>query len=190
MNAATREIYWNISHIWVMYALLLPTVAIAGVGIFRFANRWRRGQPAARFDRPGERFKLLINHAVMQRRTARNAYSGFFHRLITYGFVILTIATTVVALDADFGTTIMRGRFYLYFQSFIVDMFGALVLVGVGLAAVRRYLLRPKSLVYTDEATWILVAIALICLQGFLLEGWRIAATNDPWASYSPVGNL
>jgi len=187
---ATRQIYWNISHIWVVYALLLPTAAIAGYGVYRHTNRWRRGQPAARFDRPADRLKLVLNHAVAQRRTARDAFAGSFHLLITYGFVILTIATTVVALDADFGTTIMRGRFYLYFQSLIVDVFGALVMVGVGMAAARRYLKRPRKLIYTDEATVILVAIFVICLQGFLVEGWRIAVTRDPWGAWSPFGNL
>ena len=187
---ATRQIYWNISHIWVMYALLLPTAAIAGYGVYRHANRWRRGQGAARFDRPADRLKMVIEHAVAQRRTARDAFAGSFHRLITYGFVILTIATTAVALDADFGTTIMRGRFYLYFQSLIVDVFGALVMVGVGMAAARRYLKRPKKLIYTDEATLILVVIFAICLQGFLVEGWRIAVTRDPWGAWSPFGNL
>ena len=192
MNSAeaTRQIYWNVSHLWVMYILLLPTATIAGFGIYRHFSRWRRGLPAARFDRPVERIKLLFKHAVAQRRTARNRYAGLFHRLISYGFVVLTIATTVVALDADFGTTIMRGNFYLYFQSLIVDIFGALVMVGVGMAIVRRYIKRPKRLVYTDEATLILVAIFLMCLQGFLIEGWRIAATNDPWGVWSPFGNL
>src|SRR6266850_2441238 len=187
---ATRQIYWNISHTWVVYALLLPTAAIAGYGVYRQTNRWRRGQPAARFDRPAVRLKLVLKHAVAQRRTARDAFAGSFHRLITYGFVILTIATTVVALDADFGTSIMRGRFYLYFQSLIVDVFGALVMVGVGMAAARRYLKRPRKLIYTDEATVILVAIFVICLQGFLVEGWRIAVTRDPWGVWSPFGNL
>ena len=187
---ATRQIYWNISHIWAMYVLLAPALAIFVYGFYRQAKRWRRGTPAARFDQPLTRLRLVFKHALAQRRTARNTYTGIFHRFISYGFVILTIATTVVALDADFGTAIMRGHFYLYFQSFTVDLFAALVLVGVGLAAARRYIARPRSLVYTDEATWILVLIAVICLQGFLLEGWRIAATNDPWASYSPVGNL
>ena len=69
-------------------------------------------------------------------------------------------------------------------------MFGALVMVGVGMAAARRYLKRPKKLVYTNEATLILVAIFAICLQGFLVEGWRIAVTRDPWAAWSPFGNL
>src|ERR1700674_4054883 len=192
MNPAepTRQIYWNISHIWAMYVLLLPTVGIAVYGIYRHFRSWRCGLPAARFDRPAMRINLVLKHALAQRRTARNLYAGIFHQFISYGFVVLTIATTVVALDADFGTAIMRGNFYLYFQSFTVDLFGALVLLGVAMAAARRYIKRPKKLVYTDEATLILAAIFVICLQGFLVEGWRIAATNDPWGAWSPFGNL
>src|SRR6185369_2648730 len=186
----TRQIYWNISNIWLMYVLLLPALGIFGYGIYRQFKKWKRGKELARFDNPGVRIKLLLRHAVGQARTARDTQAGIFHRFISYGFVILTIATTVVALDADFGTSIMQGYFYLYFQSFIVDVFGALVLIGIAMAAVRRYVSRPGKLVYTDEATIILSVIAFICLQGFLLEGWRIAATNDPWAAWSPFGNL
>ena len=120
---ATRQIYWNISHIWAMYVLLLPALAIFVYGFYRQIRKWRWGAPAARFDQPFTRLKLVCKHALAQRRTARDVYAGMFHRFISYGFVILTIATTVVALDADFGTAIMRGHFYLYFQSLIVDLF-------------------------------------------------------------------
>ena len=34
------------------------------------------------------------------------------------------------------------------------------------------------------------MAIFAILVTGFLIEGWRIAATNDPWAAWSPFGNL
>ena len=187
---ATREIYWNISHIWLMYVLLLITLAIAGYGIYRRVSVWRRGLPIHRLDRPAERIRNLLRHALAQSRTARDSYAGVFHRFIFYGFIVLAIATTVVALQADLGVSIMHGWFYLYFQSFIVDVFGALVLVGVMMAAARRFLARPKRLVYTDEAAWILAVVALIVVTGFLLEGWRIAVTKDPWASWSPFGNL
>jgi len=184
--AATREIYWNISHIWVMYALLVPTIGIGAWGIWRRVQRWRRGKPeeAARFDRPAVRLRRLLDHSLAQRR------NPLFHRLLTWGFLILTIATIVVALDADFGTSIMRGHFYLYFQSLIVDVFGALVLIAVGVAAARRFITRPKKLIYTDEATLILLSIFVMALTGFLIEAWRIEATRDPWAAWSPFGNL
>jgi len=187
---ASRQIYWNITHIWVMYLLLIPTLVVAGYGVYRHLQRWRRGLPATRLDQPGRRVRLLLQHAAAQSRTARDVYAGLFHSFISYGFVVLTIATTVVALDADFGTTIMRGWFYLYFQSFIVDLFGVLVMIGILLAVARRYFTRPRKLVYTNEATLILAVIFLMCLQGFALEGWRIAVTNDPWAAWSPFGNL
>src|ERR1044072_1670756 len=187
---ATRQIYWNVSQVGAMYALLLPTALVAGYGVYRHWSRWRRGRPAARFDRPWERVRLLLKHAVAQRRTARERYAGLFHAFISYGFVVLTIATTVVALDADLGTRLMRGRFYLYFQSFVVDLFGALVIVGGLMAAGRRYLKRPRKRAHTDEAALILAAVLLLCLQGFLVEGWRIAATDDPWGTWSPFGNL
>ena len=186
----TRQIYWNVSQVWAMYALLLPTALVAGYGVYSRWSRWRRGRPAARFDRPRERVRLVLKHALAQRRTARERYAGLMHAFISYGFVVLTVATTVVALDADFGLRVMRGRFYLYFQSFVVDLFGALVMVGVLLAAARRYLKRPRKLVHTDEAALILVFIFLLCLQGFLVEGWRIAATRDSWGAWSPFGNL
>ncbi|MBV9495776.1 MAG: 4Fe-4S dicluster domain-containing protein, partial [Acidobacteria bacterium] len=221
--AATREIYWNIAHVWVMYLLLVPTLGVAGHGVWRHVQRWRKGQPAARFDRPAERIRRVLAHAVAQKRTARERYVGVFHRFLTYGFVVLTIATIVVALDADLGTSIMRGGFYLWFQSFTVDLFGALVLIAIAMAAVRRYIKRPRKLVrtspdvtafseagedanprdglankrggpgplvHTDEAALILVAIFIIAFTGFLLEGWRIAGTNDPWRAWSPFGNL
>jgi Fe-S oxidoreductase len=187
---ATREVLWNISHVWVMYAMFAVSLVVAGYGVYRRVALWRRGLPVSRFDRPAERLKMLVKHALEQRRTAREKYAAVFHTFIFYGFIILTVATTVVMLDSDFGLPIMRGQFYLYFQSFVVDIFGALVLVGVGIAAARRVIVKPEKLVYTDESLLILAAIFLIALTGFLIEGWRIAATSDPWGAWSPFGNL
>jgi Fe-S oxidoreductase len=64
------------------------------------------------------------------------------------------------------------------------------VLVGIGMAAVRRWAQRPRQLVFTSEASWLLVLVFVIVATGFLVEGWRIAATQDPWADWSPLGNL
>ncbi len=187
---ATREICWNVSAVWLMYLLLLPTVAVAGYGLWRRIRLWRCGQPAVRFDRPLARLGLLLRHGLLQLRTARQAFPGVFHLMVFTGFIVLAVATTVVMLDYDLGTTIMRGPFYLWFQSLVVDLFGGLVIVGIGLAGVRRWAQRPRQLVFTREASWLLVLIFAIAVTGFLVEGWRIAATADPWADWSPIGNL
>ena len=187
---ATRPVLWNITDVWVMYVMFAVSIVVAGYGVYRRVAVWRRGLPANRFDRPAERLKMLLEHALGQRRTVREKYAGLFHTFIYTGFIILTAATTVVMLDYDFGLSIMRGAFYLYFQSFVVDVFGALALIGVGIAAARRLVIRPAKLVYTDEGLLILASIFLIGMTGFLIEGWRIAATNDPWGAWSPFGYL
>lgn len=189
---ATREVFWNIPHflVWVMYLMFIASAGVAIYGIYRRAQIWKRGLPANRFDRPGERLRLLFKHAAAQGRTVREKYAAIFHTFIYTGFIILIIATTVVAIDYDIGLPIMHGRFYLYFQSLIVDIFGALVMIGVGIALYRRFSLKPRKLVYTEESTLILTAIFLMAFTGFLVEGWRIGATDDTWGKWSPIGYL
>ena len=187
---ATREVFWNIEYSWLVYVLMVPTLAIFGWGFWLKIRRWRAGQPAVRFDRLGERFKLFLRNAVGQGRTIRSRYAGLFHTLVYTGFVVLLAATTVVAIHHDTPLHIMQGHFYLIFQSLIVDIFGLFVMIGVALAAIRRWISKPKLLVYTDEASWILVTIFVMAFTGFMVEGWRIAVTDDPWAAWSPVGNV
>lgn len=191
-HLATREVLWNINHnyVWVMYALLVLAMAVAGYGVYRRVRIWRRGRTEHRWDRPRERVMLVVKNALLQFRTWRKLYPGVMHAMIFWGFIVLTIATTVVMIDYDFGVPIMRGYFYLVFQSFITDVFGALAILGIGMTAARRWIARPKALVYSREASLVLVAIFVILVSGFLVEGWRIAATDDPWASWSPFGNL
>ena len=187
---ATRVVLWNIHYVWIMYALLVPTAAICGYGFYRRIRLWRRGASENRFDQPLVRVGRVLRYAVLQLRTWRKAYPGSFHAMIFWGFVVLFIATVVVMIDYDFGIPIMKGRFYLYFQSLFVDICGMLAIAGICLAAARRWIARPKQLVYTTEASLILVLVFVILVSGFLVEGWRIAATDDPWGAWSPFGNL
>ena len=163
---------------------------VAGYGVYRRFRRWKRGKPLARFDHPAERIQRLVQYALAQSRTTASAYPGLFHGMIFFGFLVLMAATAIVMLDFDAGIHIMHGPLYLYFQSFTVDIFGALVMVGILIATVRRYIQRPKQLVYTSDAGRILCLLGIIILTGFLLHGFRIAASNDPWAGYAPISNL
>ncbi|HWQ36919.1 MAG TPA: heterodisulfide reductase-related iron-sulfur binding cluster [Blastocatellia bacterium] len=189
-TSPTREVLWNISHSWLLYVLFALALLTAANGFYRRLETWVRGLPANRFDRPLERLLMLLKNAAAQQRTVRERYAAVFHTFIFTGFIILTAATTVVMLHHDFGLNIMRDGFYLWFQSFTVDVSGALTLAGTGIALWRRLSLKPRKLVYTSEANLILALIFMITLTGFLIEGWRIAATNDPWGAWSPFGYL
>ncbi len=172
-----------------MYVLLVPTMAIGAYGVWRHVRQWRAGQPALRFDRLGERFTRLFKLAILQLSLWRDNVAGIMHAMLFWGFLTLLAATAVVFVHEDLNIRIMQGGFYLYFQSLFVDIIGALAIVGVGIGAVRRWVVQPKKLVFSDEASWILITMFVILGSGFLLEGWRIAATEDQWASWSPIGN-
>lgn len=187
---ATRTILWNISHGWLMYVLFAVALAIGAWGFWRRARRWRSGKPEARFDRPAKRMGRLLRYAIVQTRTWRAPDAGLMHASLYVGFVVLTIATTVVLIEYDFGLPVMRGAFYLYFQSLVVDLFGAAVIAGTLWAAWRRRTGGPAYLVRTGEAWGLLGLVFAIAAGGFLVEGWRIAATSDPWGPWSPVGAI
>ena len=189
-SVPTREIYWNVPYHSLLYVFLLPTLIIGGYGLYRRVRRWRIGQPAMRFDRMGDRLDLFIKSALAQGRTIRNTYAAVFHTGLYLGFLVLLAATTVVAIQDHFKVPIMQGPFYLFFQSLFVDMFGLYVMIAVLMAMARRVGEKPPRLVYTSEANWILIAIFVIAFTGFLVEGWRIAVTDDPWGGWSPVGYL
>ena len=187
-ETATREVLWNIEHAWLMYALLVPTLGVAFLGFYRRVRAWRRGRPEARFDQPLRRLGMLARGAVLQLGVWRKRLPGLYHAAIFWGMMTLTIATTVVMLDYDFGLPIMRGKFYLYFQSLFVDLMGLAAIAGCVAAMARRWIARPKELVYTLEASVLLVTLLAILVTGFVIEGLRIAATNDPWGAWSPIG--
>jgi Fe-S oxidoreductase/nitrate reductase gamma subunit len=196
MPAPTREIYWNISGIFIMYLLLLPTVAVFAYGFWRRIRLWRIGGPEGRLDQIPRRLKLVLKHAVFQARLSQNRVAGFFHILFSWGFVVLFIGTTVVMIHEDLRIPIMQGKFYLYFQSFVLDVMGFLAMIGVAVAWVRRSIVKPRALTHVQKAPsimddWVFLAHYLVIMwTGFFIEGARIMATNDPWGAWSPFGLL
>ncbi|BAS26086.1 heterodisulfide reductase-related iron-sulfur binding cluster [Limnochorda pilosa] len=191
LGTPTREVYWNIQGIWVMYALLFPTALIFVYGLGRRVERWLMGKPQVRWDRPWLRLRLFLRDALAQGQVLRERYAGFAHLSFSWGFAILFVATVVIMIDEDLRIPIMQGPFYLYFQSLTVDLFGLAAIVGVTLALVQRYGLRPPRLTHGVLSDGVLLAgFLLILIQGYLIEGLRIVATQDPWGAWSPVGYL
>ncbi|MGE5819800.1 MAG: heterodisulfide reductase-related iron-sulfur binding cluster, partial [Deltaproteobacteria bacterium] len=154
----------------------------------RHYRLWRGGKAEPRFDHVVRRLKELLVYAFLQRRLLNNPFAGLFHTLIFFSFTVLFIGTLVVMVHEDFGLPIMRGNFYLVFQSLTLDVFGALAILGVLIALYHRYLRRPARLHSTWQDGAILGLVLTILLTGFIVEGLRIIATADPWRYWSPVG--
>jgi Fe-S oxidoreductase/nitrate reductase gamma subunit len=184
----TREVYWNIGNAWALYLLLAPALVVFVCGLWKHVRLWKVGKPGKPAGSTFERLKSLLVYGFGHARIARQRYAGLFHGLFFFGFGLLFIGTLVVWVHEDFGLKIMQGPFYLYFQSLTLDIAGLATVVGLTLALVRRLFFQPKRL-ENSWKDWVALPLMLaILLTGFTLEGLRQVATQDPWASWSPVG--
>lgn len=206
----SRPILWGMSTglevLW--YALAGLSVAVFMYGLARPALRYRAarrdGLPAAR-ELPRRLWTAtcsLYAHATIARR---DAYAGWAHRGIFYGWVVLALGTVIVALSHDlaqpiFGHGFYDGDFYLWCKA-LLNAFGTALVAGLLAMMVRRALIRPAKLDYTHvgpsaheppydrrryrAGDWVFVtALLVICLTGYLLEGVRIAMEHPGYDGF------
>jgi Fe-S oxidoreductase/nitrate reductase gamma subunit len=196
-----RDTFWNIPH-WaeyVQYVLGLLTLVIFAYGIWRRVRRWRLGKPQQSTDHLGVRIRSLIVQAIGQLRTVKDPFPGIMHLTIFWGIVALALGTAIATIDWDvthliFDFQFLKGNVYILFEV-ILDIFGILLFIGLGIAIYRRYVQRPPRLQDFPERSlgrddaYILVMLTLVAITGYLVEGLRIAVTQPDWAVWSPVGN-
>lgn len=191
LSAATREVQWRVTGpmVAVLYASMGLALAVFAYGLWRRVRVWRLGRrERARGDYRRRLWRTVVLVGA-QVGVLRRALPGAMHALVYFGFLVLLAATTLVFVDSDLGVPVLDGDFYLYFQSLTVDLFGLFFLLGVAVAAWRRYVLRPALLERGRRGdALVLVWLGLILVTGFLLEGIRIDVTDDRWANWSPVG--
>ena len=193
---ATREIMWNIPHIFktLMYLFFLTSTAIMIKGIYNKILFITKGQGIKELKNliPKEPNFLKFLHTVFfTGKVPRFKNVAIFHGLIFYGFLILWITTDVVAIHADTPLKPFQGSTYIIL-SFLSDIAGIMVLIGLALAYKRRYIDRPSYLSATKPKQELFMYSMLITLVvvGYLIEGLRIVGTNFPIneAHWSPVG--
>ncbi|HEY65562.1 MAG TPA: 4Fe-4S dicluster domain-containing protein [Caldilineae bacterium] len=196
-----RETFWNIPH-WAeigQYVLGCLTILVFVYGVLRRVRRWRMGQPDHRIDQVGSRLLSVLIQAVGQARTVEDPYAGVMHLAIFWGMVMLFMGTVLATVDWDvtrllFDFQFLTGGVYVVYE-LVLDIFGLLLLVGLGMAAYRRYVIRParlqnvpvRRLVWDDA--YAIAMLTLIAISGYLIEGLRIAVLQPDWAAWSPVGN-
>jgi Fe-S oxidoreductase/nitrate reductase gamma subunit len=164
---------------------LLFIVAVVFVyGFYRRYRLWMTGKPEKRTDQPKERWLSLWAYVMGHKRMLRDAYPGWMHLLIFYGFLVPF--AVIVITQANFS---LPGVLALPL-SLLFDLVGTLGIVGLLLAAYRRYVQKPENLTY--DTYWGNAAALLLLLGifglGFCIEGLRIARTQPEWVAWSPVG--
>lgn len=197
LDLATREIMWNIPQSFkiAMYALLVVSLIVLAKGVHQklLFITGDRGIKAGLKELFPEKlnFGRFFHTAFLTGKVPRYKDVAIFHGLIFWGMFILWIATDVVAIHYDTPFKIFQGTTYIV-VSFLADIAGIAVLLGIALAYTRRYINKPDYLSATkpnEEKFMYLMLISLVVI-GYLIEGVRILGQDMPIGekSWAPIG--
>jgi Fe-S oxidoreductase/nitrate reductase gamma subunit len=195
-SAVQREVFGNIPSAWkLVFYTVLPILIVYGAVLFsQRVKNWERGQPD---DRSTTRKNLAQRLAdfragVYMQTLLRDPAAGVMHSLIYFNFLVLLAVTTVLEINHQLpeSAKFLHGDVYKGY-ALVGDVAGALFLVGVVWAIVRRYVQRPYRIRTKSkpEHAVILGTFLAIGVTGFGAEAFRIALDGRPdYEKWSVVG--
>jgi len=188
MNPA-KEIYWFIPGYVFLWLIFILAFGLFSRRIYFLYRLLRLGAPENRFDHPGERIKHFIVYVLGQRLLFDEPLIGIVHAVgFFWGFIFYA---------TSFAWTLLEGLFpFLPIPSIeevgpvtlILEIFAVLVLMGLAIAAYRRYIAPPPHLESTLDSAIILILVASLMITFLLFDGFGIAADGKVTKNWAPLG--
>ncbi len=195
---ATREIMWAIPSEYktAMYSLFAISLFFMVRGLYKkmiFVTGEKNPLSIKNVFPDKFNWQSFFKTIFFAGKVNRKKYIAIVHGLIFYGFIILWIATDLVAIHYDTPFKVFQGTVYIVI-SFLADFAGIAILIGISLAYWRRYIQKPSYLSASkpnQEKFMYIMLIALVVL-GFVIEGIRIVANDMPIGekTWAPIGWL
>ncbi|MBN2623031.1 MAG: respiratory nitrate reductase subunit gamma, partial [Acidimicrobiales bacterium] len=191
-----REVFGNVPSAWkAVFYTVIPVVIVIGAVMFaQRVRNWQRGAPdnrATTKKNVATRLKDFRAGVYMQ-TLLRDPAAGVMHSLIYFNFLVLLAVTTVLEVNHQMpeSAKFLHGGVYQGY-SLVGDVAGALFVVGVVWAIVRRYVQRPYRIRIKSkpEHALILGTFLAIGITGFGAEAYRIALAGRPdFEKWSVIG--
>lgn len=189
-----RETFWNIPLPAIIFVYVGGIAALA-LFAWRMWHRvalWRAGVAEDRFADWPARLLNLLREGLLQTRILTQTLPGVMHALLFWGFLVLLLGTILATIDWEitrllFDWRLLKGDFYLLYEA-ALDGFGLLLLLALGIATWRRYLMRPERLSYDHRFSEALAILFILALSGFIIEACRLAVTQPAWGRWSFAG--
>jgi Fe-S oxidoreductase len=164
--------YWAYA---ILYVLFAAAVALFLWGLKAKADKVRRGQPETRSEHLPKRIKGVVDFVLFQKRLFQDLFPGLMHAFIFWGFLAFALGYAVLFLQAhdyyDFVAGWLFGGWLALVYNAFIDFFALLVILGVVVGMVRRYIWRPERLDVTLDAGLVLMLIFSIMATNLLGEG-------------------
>jgi len=201
-SPTTREVFGGIpASLKIAFYVMVSILLVYGAVLFsQRVKNWTRGKPDDRRTTPKNVKRRLgdFRAGVYMQTLLRDPAAGIMHSLIYFSFVVLLAVTTILEINHQIPESwkFLNGNVYMAY-SFIGDLAGLCLFVGVMWAIVRRYIQRPYRIrIKTKPEHAVILGVFLaIAVTGFGTEAWRIAETGMPafekWSFVSwPIANL
>ncbi len=196
-----REAYWP-RHLelyghqlgFLIYTSAMIAVLIVLIGIYRGMRVWFHGK----YDKEGQKFipfffgliirvfKNIFSRSLPKRiyygiggsitkRKTRQRSSFLAHSMIMLGFLGAAIATVISTIhEYLFNEELLVGPIYIAY-SFLADVAGLLLFLGIILALIRRYIMdRDYYARASYEDLFLLLMLLWVSVSGFFMEATRI----------------
>jgi Fe-S oxidoreductase/nitrate reductase gamma subunit len=182
-----RVIFWKIEEAWIFYVLAGFAVCLFLAGSAVHISVWLKSTKKGGMAFSRQALKQTISDVFLGLRVLKGEVpAGIMHAFIFWGFVILSIGTTLLLIHEHL-VPFLVGKSHLLFE-LSMEVGGLIFLVGIIWAFVRRYIQRvPRLERRLEDAVvplWLLVVIG----SGFLLEGLRLASQQPTWGHWSFAG--
>jgi len=201
-SPVTREVFGGIpSSLKIAFYVMVSILLVYGAVLFgQRVKNWTRGKPDDRRTTPKNVKRRLSDFraGVYMQTLLRDPAAGIMHSLIYFSFLVLLAVTTILEINHQIPESwkFLNGNVYMAY-SFIGDLAGLCLFVGVMWAIIRRYIQRPYRIrIKTKPEHAIILGVFLaITITGFGTEVWRIAEAGMPsfekWSFVSwPIANL
>ena len=187
-----RPTFWNIPE-WLQIAVYVAgfvAIVVFFYGMWLHIQQWRKGKGKFDWGPLGERIKMWLTMGIATKKVALDRQpAGTMHVGIMWGVIILFIGTALATIDWDITRPLINpsqwrllqdGSYALYKTA--LDIFGVLAIIGLSIAFYIRYGQKPERLDgrsgkrYFNEDLWIIGAMLVIVVTGFIIEALRLAA--------------
>ena len=131
--------------------------------------------------------KQVLSYGFFHQKNVKNRYAGIMHLLISFGILILFIATSLIFLSHDIlkplvHQGILVGDFYLNFEVW-ANIGGVMLIAGILMGFYRR--IRKKTRLDTkDEDYIILASLLVLALEGFFLGALKVYLIRVPYDQF------
>jgi Fe-S oxidoreductase len=192
----SRDVFGNVPDplYWAFYATVGVMLFLVAWLVAQRVQNYERGQPDnRRTTRANVKRRLEgFRSGVWMQTLLRDPAAGVMHSMIYFGFLVLFVATVILEIDHQLpdSAKFLHGRVYEGYSA-TADVFGAIFVVGIVWAMVRRYIQRPYRIrIKTKpEDAVILGTFLVIGVTGFATEGLRIALIGMPsYEKWSIIG--